>query len=85
MLRFFELLRKRKELIPIVALMTAAASAGTGTSIYFLATKTDVIVNKTGNPTPWENVDPKKPQKLMTIDQKWEPVEELQMLKRYTK
>ncbi|XP_067874449.1 normal mucosa of esophagus-specific gene 1 protein isoform X2 [Heterodontus francisci] len=85
MLRFFSLLRKRKELIPLVSLMAVAASVGTSTCIYFLTTKTDIILNKTGNPTPWENVDPSKPQKLMTVTQKWEPVEELQMLKRYTK
>ncbi|XP_062922343.1 normal mucosa of esophagus-specific gene 1 protein isoform X1 [Mobula hypostoma] len=42
-------------------------------------------VNKSRNPTPWENVDPTKPQKLITVSQKWEPVDELQMVKRYTK
>ncbi|XP_072326366.1 normal mucosa of esophagus-specific gene 1 protein [Scyliorhinus torazame] len=82
---FFSLLRKRKELIPIIGLMTVAASAATCTCIYFLSTKTDIVLNKSGNPTPWENIDPKKPQKLMTVTQKWEPVEELQILKRFTK
>ncbi|XP_078097231.1 normal mucosa of esophagus-specific gene 1 protein [Mustelus asterias] len=85
MFGFFSLLRKRKELIPIVGLMAVAASAATATSLYFLTTKSDVIVNRRGNPTPWENIDPKKPQKLMTVTQKWEPVEELQLLKRFTK
>ncbi|XP_069767485.1 normal mucosa of esophagus-specific gene 1 protein [Narcine bancroftii] len=84
-MKFLSLLRKRKELIPLVALMTTAATFGTGTCIYFLATKSDVIINKSHNPTPWENVDPNKPQKLLTITQKWEPVDELQMVKRYTK
>ncbi|XP_043530509.1 normal mucosa of esophagus-specific gene 1 protein [Chiloscyllium plagiosum] len=82
---FFSMMRKRKELIPIAGLMAIAASGATTVSIYFLLTKPDVILNKTGNPTPWENVDPKKPQKLLTINQKWEPVEEVQILKRYSK
>ncbi|XP_067827303.1 normal mucosa of esophagus-specific gene 1 protein [Heptranchias perlo] len=85
MLRFFTLLRKRKELIPLVALMSLAGTAATSVCIYFLSTKTDIILNKTNNPTPWENVDPTKPQKLMTVTQKWEPVEELQMVKGYSK
>ncbi|XP_062922345.1 normal mucosa of esophagus-specific gene 1 protein isoform X3 [Mobula hypostoma] len=84
-MQFFSLLRKRKELIPLVALMTTAATVGISACVYFLATKTDVIVNKSRNPTPWENVDPTKPQKLITVSQKWEPVDELQMVKRYTK
>uniref|UniRef100_UPI00398E6A6B normal mucosa of esophagus-specific gene 1 protein n=1 Tax=Pristiophorus japonicus TaxID=55135 RepID=UPI00398E6A6B len=85
MVRFFSMLWKRKELIPLVTLMAAAASGATTVCIYFLTTKSDVIINKTSNPTPWENVDPNTPQKLMTINQKWQPVEELQILKGYNK
>ncbi|KAJ8249367.1 hypothetical protein GJAV_G00234010 [Gymnothorax javanicus] len=82
---FFQLLRKKKELIPLIGFVgLAAAGAGTA-SIYFLLTKSDVIINKTGNPEPWECLDPSKPQKLITINQQWKPVEEVQVLKRMTK
>ncbi|XP_032906138.1 normal mucosa of esophagus-specific gene 1 protein [Amblyraja radiata] len=85
MSKFFTMVRRRKELIPLIALMTTAASFCTSAGIYFLVTKSDVIIDKKHNPTPWENIDPTKPQKLMTVSQKWQPVDELQMVKGYTK
>ncbi|KAM3625454.1 uncharacterized protein V6R79_012391 [Siganus canaliculatus] len=45
----------------------------------------DNSLNKSSNPEPWEMVDPSKPQKLMTINQQWKPVEELQLVKSITK
>ncbi|KAG7232819.1 hypothetical protein INR49_008049 [Caranx melampygus] len=42
-------------------------------------------LNKTKNPEPWERVDPSKPQKLITINQQWKPVEELELVRRLTK
>ncbi|KAJ8252443.1 hypothetical protein COCON_G00217550 [Conger conger] len=78
---FFQMLRKRKELIPLIGFMGFAAAGATTASIYFLFTKSDVILNKTENPEPWEQLDPSKPQKLITINQQWKPVEELQLLK----
>ncbi|KAK2853776.1 hypothetical protein Q5P01_006437 [Channa striata] len=82
---FLQLLRKKKELIPLIGFMAFAATGATSASIYFLFTKTDVIINKTGNPEPWERLDPSKPQKLITINQKWRPVEELELVKSITK
>uniref|UniRef100_A0A4W3KG78 Normal mucosa of esophagus-specific gene 1 protein n=1 Tax=Callorhinchus milii TaxID=7868 RepID=A0A4W3KG78_CALMI len=64
-------------------LMLCAATGATSTAIYFLLTKSDVIIDKRNNPTPWENIDPTKPQKLRTISQEWRPLEELEMLKKY--
>ncbi|XP_028678957.1 normal mucosa of esophagus-specific gene 1 protein [Erpetoichthys calabaricus] len=78
---FFQMLRKRKELIPLIGFMGLAAAGATSACIYFLATKPDVILNKTGNPEPWETLDPAKPQKLLTFNQKWKPVEEVQIVK----
>ncbi|NP_001185677.1 normal mucosa of esophagus-specific gene 1 protein isoform X1 [Danio rerio] len=80
-----QLLRKRKELIPLLGIVSCAAFGATTTMIYFLLTKPDVILNKTGNPEPWEMLDPSKPQKLLTINQQWKPVEELEMVKKMTK
>ncbi|XP_061889983.1 normal mucosa of esophagus-specific gene 1 protein-like [Entelurus aequoreus] len=82
---FFQMLRKKKELIPLIGFMTLAATGATTASIYFLLTKSDVILNKTSNPEPWERVDPTTPQKLFTINQQWKPVEELELVKRLTK
>uniref|UniRef100_A0A8C4XI11 Chromosome 15 open reading frame 48 n=1 Tax=Erpetoichthys calabaricus TaxID=27687 RepID=A0A8C4XI11_ERPCA len=62
---FFQMLRKRKELIPLIGFMGLAAAGATSACIYFLATKPDVILNKTGNPEPWETLDPAKPQKVI--------------------
>ncbi|KAM7405862.1 hypothetical protein PAMP_000282 [Pampus punctatissimus] len=82
---FFQMLRKKKELIPLIGFMAFAATGATSAAIYFLLTKPDVILNKTSNPEPWERVDPSKPQKLITINQKWKPVEELELVKSLTK
>uniref|UniRef100_A0A8C6LVD6 Chromosome 15 open reading frame 48 n=5 Tax=Nothobranchius TaxID=28779 RepID=A0A8C6LVD6_NOTFU len=82
---FIQLLRKRKELIPLVGIMAFAATGATSACLYFLFTKPDVILNKTSNPEPWERLDPSKPQKLITINQQWKPVEELEMVKSITK
>ncbi|MCI4378903.1 hypothetical protein PGIGA_G00221610 [Pangasianodon gigas] len=82
---FVQMLRKRKELIPLIGFMAFAATGATSACIYFLFTKTDVILNKSSNPEPWEKLDPTKPQKLITINQQWKPVEELEIVKKLTK
>lgn len=79
------MLRKRKELIPLIGFMAFAAAGAASASLYFLFTKQDVILNRTRNPEPWERVDPTKPQKLVTINQQWRPVEELELVKKMTK
>ncbi|XP_013884599.1 normal mucosa of esophagus-specific gene 1 protein [Austrofundulus limnaeus] len=81
----FQLLRKRKEIIPLVGFTVLAATGATTASLYFLFTKPDVILNKTSNPEPWERLDPSKPQKLLTFNQQWKPVEELELVKSMTK
>ncbi|KAM4744924.1 normal mucosa of esophagus-specific gene 1 protein [Anableps anableps] len=82
---FIQMLKKRKELIPLVGFMAFAATGATSASLYFLFTKPDVILNKTANPEPWERLDPSKPQKLITINQQWKPVEALEIVKSMTK
>ncbi|XP_042631610.1 spermatogenesis-associated protein 5-like protein 1 isoform X1 [Cyprinus carpio] len=61
---FLQLLKKRKELIPLIGIVGCAALGATAASIYFLLTKPDVILNKTRNPEPWETLDPSTPQKM---------------------
>ncbi|XP_063044454.1 normal mucosa of esophagus-specific gene 1 protein [Engraulis encrasicolus] len=81
---FFQLLRKRKELIPLIGFVGMAAGGAACASIYFLLTKTDVVINRSG-PEPWERIDPSKPQKFITINQQWKPVPELEYVKSLTK
>ncbi|XP_075908893.1 normal mucosa of esophagus-specific gene 1 protein-like [Petromyzon marinus] len=78
-------LRKHKGLIPLFGFLSLAVGMSTSMSIYALLTKTDVVVNKSGNPCPWEKIDPTKPQKLITINQKWERCEGLDLAKQATK
>ncbi|XP_034077094.1 normal mucosa of esophagus-specific gene 1 protein [Gymnodraco acuticeps] len=85
MVGFFQMLRKKKELIPLIGFMAFAAAGATSAALYFLFTKPDVILNRTRNPEPWERVDPSKPQKLITINQQWKPVKELEYVKNLTK
>ncbi|XP_053450678.1 normal mucosa of esophagus-specific gene 1 protein [Nycticebus coucang] len=80
----FQLLMKKKELIPLAAFMTIAAVGASSFALYSLG-KSDVIIDRKRNPEPWENVDPSVPQKLVTINQQWKPIEELQKVRRATK
>ncbi|XP_011847496.1 PREDICTED: normal mucosa of esophagus-specific gene 1 protein [Cercocebus atys] len=81
---FFQLLMKRKELLPLVLFVSVAAGGASSFAVYSLW-KTDVILDRKRNPEPWETVDPTIPQKLITINQQWKPIEELQKVQRATK
>ncbi|XP_047397984.1 normal mucosa of esophagus-specific gene 1 protein [Sciurus carolinensis] len=80
----FQTMMKKKELIPLVLIMTFAAGGASSFALYSLR-KTDVILDRKRNPEPWEAVDPTEPQKLLTINQQWKPIEELQKVRRATK
>ncbi|XP_005376786.1 PREDICTED: normal mucosa of esophagus-specific gene 1 protein [Chinchilla lanigera] len=80
----FQTLMKKKELIPLAVIVTLAAGGASSFAVYSLR-KSDVIIDRKRNPEPWENVDPNVPQKLITINQEWKPIEELQKVRRATK
>ncbi|XP_059115541.1 normal mucosa of esophagus-specific gene 1 protein [Peromyscus eremicus] len=80
----FQRLMKNKELIPLAVIIITAATGATSFALYALK-KTDVVIDRKRNPEPWERVDPTQPQKLMTINQEWKPVEELQKVRRATR
>ncbi|XP_064013750.1 normal mucosa of esophagus-specific gene 1 protein [Pogoniulus pusillus] len=82
---FFHILKSKKELIPLAGIVSCAAVGAFSFCVYSLFGKSDVIINKSGNPEPWEMIDPTKPQKLVTINQKWKPIEELENVKKMTK
>ncbi|KAF5925465.1 hypothetical protein HPG69_001911 [Diceros bicornis minor] len=63
-MNFFQLLRKKKELIPLVAFMSVAATGAVSFALYSLK-KTDVIIDRKRNPEPWETVDPSVPGKVL--------------------
>ncbi|XP_064795156.1 normal mucosa of esophagus-specific gene 1 protein-like [Oncorhynchus masou masou] len=50
-----------------------------------MGTIRNLNLNKSTNPEPWERLDPSKPQKLVTINQKWRPIEELELMKSMAK
>uniref|UniRef100_A0A674DE02 Normal mucosa of esophagus-specific gene 1 protein-like n=2 Tax=Salmo trutta TaxID=8032 RepID=A0A674DE02_SALTR len=80
-----QIMRRRKQVIPLMGCMALSTAGAIFASLYFLFTKNDVILNTSRNPEPWEGVDPSKPQKLVTINQKWRPIEELEQVKSMTK
>ncbi|XP_057225896.1 normal mucosa of esophagus-specific gene 1 protein [Malurus melanocephalus] len=80
----WHMLKTKRELIPLAGILTMAAAGAFSFCIYSLF-KPDVIVHKFGSPEPWEEIDPSKPQKLVTIRQKWQPIEELEEVKSLTK
>ncbi|TEA28757.1 hypothetical protein DBR06_SOUSAS24510012 [Sousa chinensis] len=81
---FFQVLMKRKELIPLVFFTTVAATGALSFALYSLR-KPDVIIDRKRNPEPWETVDPTAPRKLITINQEWKPIEELQQVRKATR
>ncbi|XP_065544801.1 normal mucosa of esophagus-specific gene 1 protein [Lathamus discolor] len=82
---FFHIIKTKTELIPLAGIISFAAIGAFSFSIYSLFCKSDVIINKSSNPEPWETVDATKPQKLLTVRQKWKPIEELESVKKLTK
>ncbi|XP_062947975.1 normal mucosa of esophagus-specific gene 1 protein [Cynocephalus volans] len=83
-MNFFQLLMKNKELVPLV-LFTAVAATGASSFAVYSLRKPDVIIDRKRNPEPWEKVDPSVPGKLLTINQEWKPIEELQKVRSATK
>ncbi|XP_038611418.1 normal mucosa of esophagus-specific gene 1 protein-like [Tachyglossus aculeatus] len=80
----FQILMKKKELIPRATIVTIAGFGAISVSVYS-PFKTAVVLNRSKSPEPWENVDPTQPQKLLSINQQWKPIEELQKVRRLTK
>ncbi|XP_038599036.1 normal mucosa of esophagus-specific gene 1 protein-like [Tachyglossus aculeatus] len=80
----FQILMKKKEVIPLATIVTIAGLRAISVSVYSLF-KTAFILNRSKYPEPWDNVDPTQPQKLLSINQQWKPIEELQKVRRLTR
>ncbi|XP_036245285.1 normal mucosa of esophagus-specific gene 1 protein [Molothrus ater] len=78
-------LRTKRELIPLAGILSFAAAGAFSFCIYSLFSKSDVIIHKIGSSEPWETIDPAKSQKLVTISQQWQPIKELEEVKKLTK
>ncbi|XP_060115931.1 normal mucosa of esophagus-specific gene 1 protein-like [Heteronotia binoei] len=81
---FFQIIKKQTELIPLVSFITFAGLWAMYSSWHGI-TKSDVIINKRGNPEPWQHVDPTKPTKLVTLNQEWKRIEELEKVRKLMK
>ncbi|XP_023210353.1 normal mucosa of esophagus-specific gene 1 protein-like isoform X3 [Centruroides sculpturatus] len=64
-------MRTHPELVPLVFITAAATTGMVSSVLYHLFYNLDARFVKGGYPR-WELVDPEKPQKLITIKQKWE-------------
>jgi hypothetical protein len=74
---------KRYELIPLVACVSLACGMGITYSLYSLYQKPDVMLTKKNRITPpWEEVDPEKKQKLLTINMQYQKIPELDALRK---
>ncbi|XP_016156338.1 PREDICTED: normal mucosa of esophagus-specific gene 1 protein isoform X1 [Ficedula albicollis] len=62
---FWHTLKRQKELIPLLGILSMAATGAVSFCIYSLLNKSDVIIRKIGSSEPWEKVDPTKPQKVL--------------------
>ncbi|XP_032745405.1 normal mucosa of esophagus-specific gene 1 protein-like [Rattus rattus] len=69
---------------PLAFFISVAATGASPFALYALK-KTDMVIDRKRNPEPWEMVAPTQPQKLITINQQWKPVELLQKVRRATR
>ncbi|XP_023242941.1 normal mucosa of esophagus-specific gene 1 protein-like [Centruroides sculpturatus] len=74
-------MRTHPELVPLVCITAAATTGMVSSVLYHLIYNLDARFVKGDHPR-WELVDPEKPQKLITINQKWERIPELDELRK---
>jgi len=75
-------LKTKYELMPLVGCLALACGLAGAYSVYAIYQKPDVRLNKKSKELPpWEEVNPQQSQKLMTINQKWERIPELEKLR----
>lgn len=76
------ILKSKVELIPLVGILGVACAGATAYSCYALYFKSDVRLNKYAESPPWERVNPEAPQKLITLNQKYQKIPELEALRK---
>jgi len=78
----FRAFKKFPELIPLVSILGFATAMATGFTIYALYQKPDVSLVRSKQLQPFERVNPEQPQKLHTINLKYQKIDELEALKK---
>ncbi|PVD36559.1 hypothetical protein C0Q70_03544 [Pomacea canaliculata] len=74
--------KKFPELIPLATIISTACVGACCFMAYALATKPDVRVVKSSELPPWEKVAPTERRKMIVMNQKYEPIPELEQLRR---
>lgn len=70
------------ELIPLAVIMGTTSTMATAFVIYSLKTKPDVRVMGRNVEMPYELVKPTESRKMININQKYEPIPELEALRK---
>lgn len=75
-------LKKFPELTPLVTFVCTGALLCAVYSFFALYQKSDVRFNKLHEIAPWERIDPSKSQKIVDVEQKYEPIPEIEQLRK---
>jgi hypothetical protein len=76
------ILGQKYELIPLVGLISCCVAGGVGFTIYAAYQKTDVRLNKYKRvEPPWEEVNPEERQKLVTYNQTYNKIPDLEKIR----
>jgi hypothetical protein len=76
------ILKKKFELIPLIGILGVACVGCVAYCGYALIQKSDIRLNKYAENPAYERVDPEKPQKLVTLNQKYQKIPELEALRK---
>jgi len=74
--------KKAPELLPLVAIVSIPCALASVYVGYALATKQDVVIDKTKEIPPWERVESTEYNKFLTINRKYMPNNELDSLRK---
>ncbi|XP_072020162.1 normal mucosa of esophagus-specific gene 1 protein-like [Amphiura filiformis] len=74
--------RRNYDLLPLVGIMGTVCCLAFGFVGYSIVKKSDVAVMRRRNPHPWQKIDPSEPQKLISLNQKWESTPAVEKLRK---
>ena len=74
--------KKNVSLLPMAVFIGLGAAMCVGYSFYALVQKNDVTVNKTKELPPWERIVKGESQKMVSVKQTWDSIDEVEKLKK---
>ncbi|GAB1609087.1 hypothetical protein Ahia01_001194100, partial [Argonauta hians] len=74
--------KRSPELLPLAGFIGFAVTMGTSFVVYSLLTKPDVRLYGRNTLMPYDKVKPTESRKLVNINEKYEPIPELEQLKK---